>query len=171
MNNSIIGIGLKFILVLMLQFFLFSNVQFFGYLSPYYYPVLLILLPVKFSQHTLMILGFIVGLLVDAFEHTGAIHASATVMMVYLRPVLLRLISTRGGEEFPSLDIESLGYRNFALFLSMALFFHHFTLFFLDSLKFSNLDLVVWRALQTTLLSFIVIFVVHGLSFNKKLNR
>lgn len=171
MNRSIVGLVLKFFLVLALQFFLFSNVQFFGYLTPYYYPVLLLLMPVRYNQHNLLILGFVVGLLVDAFEQTGAIHASATVMMVYLRPVLLRLVSTRGGEDLPRLDAESLGYRNFAIFVSMALFFHHFTLFFLDALKFSNLDLVLWRALQTTVLSFIVVFIIHGLTFRKKVNR
>ncbi|TVQ76876.1 MAG: hypothetical protein EA358_08180 [Flavobacteriales bacterium] len=170
MSDNPVYLFFKYTLVLLFQFFVLSNVQFFGYITPYYYPLLLLLMPVKFNQHTLLILGFFTGLIVDMMERSGAIHASATVMMVYLRPVFLRLVSTRGGEDLPNLSVSTLGFRNFSLLVILAFFFHHFTMYFIDALKLQQLDVILWRTAQTTLLSFVVVLVFHGLTFPKKVN-
>ncbi|MCC5917365.1 MAG: hypothetical protein JJU02_08550 [Cryomorphaceae bacterium] len=169
MHNQPTIIAIAYILGLTFQILVLSQVQFLGYLTPYYYPALLLLLPPTTNQHLLLIMAFFTGLLMDIFEQTGAIHASALVMMVYLRPVFLRLVSTQSGRELGKLTVSTLGLKNFSIYIFIPIFMHHIVLYFLDSLSFYNLDIVFFRALQTSILSFFVITMIHGLIAKTKL--
>ena len=168
MNNQPLLTVFWFVLGLAFQVMILSNIYFLGYLNPYYYPVLLLLIAPTINQHMLLIIAFLTGFIVDAFEQTGAIHASATVILAYLRPVFLRLISTQSGRELTSLSISSLGIKNFSLYVGIAVFCHHIVLYFLDSLRLSNFDVILWRSFQTSLLSFVVILLVHGIFYRNK---
>jgi hypothetical protein len=168
MNNRPVITVFWFVLGLAFQVMILNNIYFLGYLNPYYYPVLILLIAPTINQHRLLIIAFLTGFMIDAFEQTGAIHASATIILAYLRPVFLRLISTQSGRELTSLSMSSLGLKNFALYVGIAVFCHHIVLYFLDSLRLSNLDVVLWRSFQTSFLSFVVILLIHGVSYRSK---
>ncbi len=161
--KSSLNILTSFILGILLQVLVLNNVQLFGFMVPYYYPVIILALPATMNQHYVLILAALTGFVVDIFEHTGALHASATLIMAYLRPVILRLISTQSGRELPELSLKALGAKNFLLFSTIGVLVHHFSLFFVDALRLSNIDITIMRSLYSTLLSVVVIFLVHGL--------
>ncbi|MCH8545599.1 MAG: hypothetical protein LAT54_02600 [Cryomorphaceae bacterium] len=161
--NSSLNILATFVLGILLQVLVLNNVQLFGFMVPYYYPIIILALPATMNQHYILIFAALTGFIIDMFEHTGALHASATLIMAYLRPVILRLISTQSGRELPELSLQALGIKNFLLLSSIGIFVHHFSLFFVDALRFSNIDITFIRALYSTLLSVVVVFVVHGL--------
>lgn len=156
-----IFIGIVFGLIF--QIMLLNNVQLLGYMTPYYYPILILTLPAVMNQHGVLILGFISGFVVDIFEHTGALHASSSLVLAYMRPVLLRLVSTQSGRELPAVSLFVLGFRDFFLYTLIGIFLHHFILFFIDALRLTNIDVVLLRSTYTTLLSMVVILLVHGL--------
>lgn len=162
--KSSLNIFVAFILGMILQVMVLNNVQLFGFMVPYYYPIIILTLPATMNQHYLLIIAVLTGFFIDLFEHTGALHASATLIMAYLRPVILRLISTQSGRELPELSLKALGIKNFLLFSTIGIFVHHFSLFFIDALRLSNLDITLIRAIYSTLLSVVVVFLVYGLA-------
>lgn len=162
MNDSLRTI-FGFIGGILFQVLILNNVQLLGFMTPYYYPLLILALPAVMNQHSVLIVAFLTGITIDAFEHTGALHASAALVLAYLRPILLRLVSTQSGRELPSVSLAVLGFRNFALYVFIGLFIHHFVLFFVDALRLSNIDIILLRTTYTTVLSLIVVLVVQGL--------
>ncbi len=162
MNESV-RIPLGFVLGILFQVLILNNIQLLGFMNPYYYPLLIMTLPAAMNQHGVLVIAFFTGIAVDAFEHTGALHASAAVVLAYLRPILLRLVSTQSGRELPSVSLAVLGFRNFTLYVFIGLFLHHFVLFFVDALRLSNIDIVLLRTISTTVFSLVVILVIQGL--------
>src|SRR5512137_2722988 len=99
MINSIIRYTVIFVILIFLQVLLFNNIQFSGYINPYVYVMLILLLPVEIPSWLLLIICFFSGLTVDLFNGTPGIHTSATVFSGFIRPYILRFISPRDGYE------------------------------------------------------------------------
>jgi rod shape-determining protein MreD len=80
MINSIIRYFIIFIILILLQVLLFNNIQFSGYINPYVYIMLILLLPVEIPAWSLLLISFFTGLTVDFFTGTPGMHASATLL-------------------------------------------------------------------------------------------
>ena len=102
MINRILRYALIFALLMILQLFLFNNIQFSGYVNPYVYIMFIMLLPFEISSWLLLVISFFTGFVVDLFAGTPGMHTSATVMAGFARPYVLRLISPREGYEISS---------------------------------------------------------------------
>ena len=82
---SVLPYILRFVAVLLLQVLLFNNLDFMGYLSPYIYLIFFLRLPVSFKTSDSMLLGFLMGLLVDIFANTMGVHTFACVLVCFVR--------------------------------------------------------------------------------------
>ena len=71
----------SFIVLIVLQVLVLNNVQFLGFLNPYIYILFILSLPVKFPRWITLILGFVLGLIIDVFSNTIGTHAFATVLI------------------------------------------------------------------------------------------
>ena len=86
----------SFIVLILLQVLVLNNVQFLGFLNPYIYILFILSLPVKFPRWITLILGFVLGLIIDIFSNTIGIHAFATVLIAFFRAGIIKLfISSR----------------------------------------------------------------------------
>jgi rod shape-determining protein MreD len=91
MNNTIFINSLRFVLLVLLQVLLLNNINFLGYVNPYFYILFLVLYPFNTPQSLFMFLAFLLGLSIDAFEDSGGIHAAASLFIAYVRPVFLEV--------------------------------------------------------------------------------
>ena len=154
MINSIIRYIIIFIILVLFQVLLFNNIQFSGYINPYVYIMLILLLPVDISAWLLLLISFFTGLTVDFFTGTLGMHTSATVLSGFLRPYILRLVSPRDGYEssvIPSMEIY--GFRWFLFYTLIMVFVHHFALFYLEVFRFTDFFRTLLRVLFSTLFS------------------
>ena len=86
----------QFIVLVLLQVLILNQVTFFdGWAQPYLYIYFIIALPFNFPNRFILPLGFITGLTIDFFTHTPGIHASATLLLAYLRPYVIKSIRPR----------------------------------------------------------------------------
>ncbi len=60
--------------VVLLQIFVLSYVEVGGYLSPYLYPLILVLAPANFNRYGLLMLSSLLGLGIDLHEGSGGLH-------------------------------------------------------------------------------------------------
>jgi len=154
MINSIIRYIIIFIILILLQVLLFNNIQFSGYVNPYVYIMLLLLLPVEISPWLLLIVSFFTGLTIDFFVGTPGLHTSATVLSGFVRPYILRLISPRDGYDQGAVpSMETYGFRWFLLYTVIIVLIHHFALFYLEVFRFSDFLRTFLRVLLSTLFS------------------
>lgn len=92
---NILKYALIFVVSVMLQVLVFNNILIAKMISPFFYILFILLLPFETPRSAMLVLAFVLGLSIDAFNNTLGVHAAASVLVAYLRPSLLSLISSR----------------------------------------------------------------------------
>jgi len=154
MINSILRYTIIFVILILLQVLFFNNIQFSGYVNPYVYIMLILLLPVEISSWILLFISFFIGLTVDFFSGSTGMHAGATVAAGFVRPYILRFISPRDSYEpgaTPSMQIY--GFRWFLIYTVLIVVIHHFILFYLEVFRFADFFRTLLRVLLSSLFS------------------
>jgi len=154
MINRILRYTLIFVLLLLLQLFLFNNIQFSGYVNPFVYILFILLLPVEIPAWLLLIISFFTGLIIDLLTGTPGMHTSATVLAGFARPYVLRLISPREGYETgsdPSMFVY--GFKWFLLYTIFIVLIHHTFLFYIEVFRLSDFFNTLLRVLLSSLFS------------------
>ncbi len=162
MINSIIRYGIIFIILIFLQVLLFDNIQFSGYINPFVYILLILLLPVEISAWLLLIICFFTGLIIDSFTGTPGMHTAASVLTGFVRPYILRLISPHDGYEpgsIPSMNIY--GFRWFLFYTVIIILIHHLALFYLEVFRLADFFRTLLRVLLSSLFSITFILLVE----------
>jgi hypothetical protein len=127
------------------------------------------MLPLESGRITLLILGFLTGLVVDIFYDSLGIHAAACVLMMYLRPFWINLITPRGGYELemrPTLF--DMDFQWFGTYIFPLILIHHFALFFIETGGISLFLFTGLKVISSTAFTFITIIIVQFLFFSAK---
>lgn len=82
---------LFFLILLVLQVFLFDNLSIWIYLAPLPYVALLVLLPPNTPHGALVAVGFCTGAILDLITGTGGLHAIASTFTGFVRPGIANL--------------------------------------------------------------------------------
>jgi len=90
MKNSILINSVRFIALLIAQVFIFNNINFMGYLNPYPYILFILVFPFSANRSLFLLIAFLSGLTIDMFGNSGGIHAAASLVVAYFRPIALR---------------------------------------------------------------------------------
>jgi len=155
---------LRFLVLIFIQVFILSNLQFSGLINPFVYILFILLLPFEAPRWALLGLGFITGLTVDLFFHTPGIHASATVFMAFLRPFVLEYLSPRDGYEpgtFPR--VHYYGFLWFLKYAAILILAHHIFLFYIEVFRFTDFFLTLGRVIVSWVFS--LFFIVSSQYF------
>jgi rod shape-determining protein MreD len=149
----------RFLVLVLLQVWIFNNIRFSGFLNPYIYVLFILLLPFETPGWFMLFLAFFTGLVIDMFSDTVGVHASAMVFMAALRPVVIQAISSREAYEANAKPtIAKMGFIWFVKYALILVFAHHLFLFTVEVFKFDSYHLVLLRSFLSTL--FTAFFVV-----------
>ena len=167
-NNSLIHV-LRFFLLVLVQVLVLNNIEFSGFINPYLYILFIILLPFDMAPWLVMILGFLLGISVDMFSNTMGMHATATVLMAFLRPQVIRLMIPKNDfDAFPNPNMFELGMSRFVYYALFLTLIHHFTLFYVEVFHFKYFFSTFFRAILSSLFTILLIIFVQYLFFKKK---
>ena len=167
--NSTFGIRhiVQFILFVALQILLFDNLVLFSTGFCFIYIAFLLFLPIQINKVLLLFLGFIVGFTVDIFYDTMGIHAAASVLLAFLRPFILNLLTPRDGYDTnDSANLHVMGWSWFLTYASLLIVVHHAAVFFLEIIRFEWYTLV--KILLSTLFTGVVVVILQLLFFSVK---
>lgn len=160
---------IRFLLLLFVQVLVIKNIPFHPFLMAMPYVLFILMLPFETPGFILLLCAFIMGISVDAFYDTQGMHASASVLMAFVRLHYLRLISPREG--YDALMKPTIHFMGSAWFLSYALvliFVHHFLLFNLEVFSFRYFFSTLFRSMGSTLTTFIFCYVIQFLFYRSK---
>jgi hypothetical protein len=95
-----------------------------------------------------MAIAFLLGFSVDIFYDSIGINAAASVLIGFLRPYWLKIVTPRGGyEEVVIPNLKTLDFGWFFTYSLPLIFIHHFALFFIESWWIRNVFLYTYQSL------------------------
>lgn len=162
MNNSLVRYLLFVILIMLMQVLILNNIQLSGFINPYVYIMIIMVLPLDFPQWLLLIIAFITGFTIDVSSGTLGIHSAATVLAGFSRPWILMYMSPRDGyEQGAAPSMHFYGIRWFALYSFWIILIHHFALFYLEVFRFTDFFRTLLRVAISTGFSFIFVMLTE----------
>lgn len=115
-------------------------------------------------------LGFLLGITVDYFSMTPGLHAAASVLVAYVRPFVINLFAPKDSTEFNYKEPspKALGWTAYSLYALILSFLHNSYLLFLEWLSFGSFIGFLMKAITTTAISMLMIYIAE-LLFPRKL--
>lgn len=153
-----------FIILVILQVLIFNNIYLGGYLNPQVYIFFILVMPVFITGYVLLLLAFALGLVIDVFSDSLAIHAFACVMMAFFRPAVIRLFAGNLEQETTeSPPFRSFGAFSLIMYCLVLILIHHLSLFLMELFRFDEFLQTVKRTLLSTGLTLVFIMLAFAL--------
>ena len=146
-----------FVGLALIQVLIFNKICLFGLGTPFVYVYFILAMDRDINHNVLMVMAFMLGLVVDVFYNTPGVNASASVLVAFLRPNLLRLFTPR--DEFDSFEpgIHVMGIWPYVRYAFIVVLLHHAALFFLEAFSFARIGFLLLRILCSTLLTVLLL--------------
>ena len=156
-----------FIVLVLIQVMFLNQVQFSGFVNPYIYLLFVMLLPLNSPRYLVLFSAFFIGLTIDIFTNTLGIHAASTVLIAFIRPIVVRSISNREEDraEYPSLAQNKFSW--FLYYTSIMVVIHHFFLFYLEVFTVQHFFGTLYRVILSSVFSIFIIVLSQFLIFRK----
>lgn len=155
MNSVISANTIRFIVLLFTQVIIFNHINFLGYINPYPYILFIILYPAKNNRIAFLLLSFLLGLTIDLFLDSGGIHAAASVLVAYSRPIFLK--SSFGMiYEHQTIKFSTVEFGSKLTYIAFLTAVHHLTLFTLEIFSVSKIILILQKALFSSIFTILL---------------
>ena len=142
--------------------------NFLGYISPFPYILFIILYPVNGNKSGLIASSFLLGITLDLFSNSGGIHATACLVLAYLRPSLFKFAFGLS-YEYQTIRLNDVVTPQRFTFILLSVIIHHFTLFILEAFQLSYiLDTLITTVLSTTFTIILCIIIIYLIKPNKR---
>lgn len=148
--------------MVLLQALLFDNLLFSGLVVPLYYVVFVILLPVKMERLWLLLLGVVMGVVMDVSMGTAGLNTIATTAVAFVRPWIMQM--TIGKD----VAHESIPYggaiddKSFLLYAALLVVAHEVLFFGFESLG-SHLLFTLGKIILSSVVTVILVWVTARL--------
>lgn len=157
---EILYIIVRFIVLVSIQVLVLNNLQLGGFINPFLYILFLLTLPVRMSRTLLLFVSLATGLMIDMFMNTMGMHAAACLLVGYLRPGWLKIISPRDGYETDAVPgIKKFGFQWFMVYASVMILAHHLLLFYIEVFRFSEFFSTLLRVILSSIVTLLLIVI------------
>ena len=126
MNETIKHRIIRLVAILLFQILLCNNIHILGYASPIVLPYLTMKFHRGSARESLLIWGFVIGLIFDIFSNTMGKGMASCTLLGMLQPYLLRLFSPNESVDMLVPSFKSMGFDRYIYYaVSSMLIFHH----------------------------------------------
>lgn len=165
--HKVIRYALFFIFILLLQVFLFNNLNLSVYVYPMIYISFILLLPMQAAPVTVLALGLLTGVSMDLLSGTGGLHTIASLATAFLRPYVLMLMAGKeevkeGGMPSP----QKMGSGKFVRYTVFMVLLHCLVFFVFEAPGWEYLHLTMIRVAASAATTSILVFITQMLTAN-----
>ncbi len=161
----------RFVFFILLQVYVLNKVpHLHKYITPYIYYLFILWLPFGISRQWLLVVGFLTGLTLDYFMMTPGLHAAASLLVAYIRPFLIQILTPRDSSDFNYREPspKAMQWTPYAIYVLILTLLHNGYLVFLEWLSFGSfLDFLI-KIIATSGISLLLV-VTMELLFPRKL--
>ena len=162
MNRDNILHIFQFFLLLFLQSFLLNNINLFGFINPNIYLLFIIIYRLDGDPTLLIIIGVVMGLLLDLLTQGSGGHTIATLTIAFLRLSIIKF-SFGVNYDVPMGMIKGSLLRQRLLYFMLMVVIHHLVLYSIVYFSFDNTITILKNTLFTSFFTFIMVFISLGL--------
>lgn len=162
--NKIISNILRFLLLIIIQVLICNRVHLFGFINPYIYILALLLLPFDIPKWAQYLIAFFTGLIIDAFAMTYGVHASSSLLIMFIKPYLVNLLN--GKRTADGIEKPIPGEKDFQwllLYTFILVFVHHFTITLLETFNLKELGWTLLTSIGNTTFTTLVVLCLEYL--------
>ena len=168
MNNFFSQIS-RFFVLITLQVLICNHIHLFGFLSPQLYVLALLLLPIELPRTVQYLIAFFTGLIVDLFLQTFGIHALACLLLVWLRPSFVFIISRARLQDAVFKPIPGVKDFNWLLLYTIGLvFLHQLIVTGVETFTWKEWFRIIWISIANTLFTTTIILAVEYIFISEK---
>ncbi len=168
MNKDNIIKLVTFFSYILFQVLLFNKMVFLGKGFAFIYVGFLLSFQFELGIIIAMLIGFATGVTVDVFSNTLGVHASASVLLMYLRPMLFKVFTPHGGYPLGARPTPAfMGFSWFSTYALILIFLHHSWLFIVEAGGFHLFLFTIQKIILSTFFTFSVVIITQYL-FSKK---
>jgi len=157
----------RFVLLVFFQVLVFNHLNFFGYINPMVYILFIFWYPIKENRTLFILLSFFLGLAIDLFSDTMAIHTAAIITIAFLRPTIMRFCFGVN-YEFQSFKLSNSTKAQQITFIALLILIHHIVFFTLEIFSFSNILVILKKVASTSAVTLLVCLLISSLFSTKK---
>ena len=153
----------RYVVVMLLQVFLFNQLQLFGVCHPYVYILCLLMLPITLHPSADLVIGAGAGLMMDIFSNSLGIHMASCVLIMYIRRYLLGLLVNDRDRLNEQVSLHAIGFVAMLQYVVILVFIHHLTVFALAAWSWRHFGFVLLETFVSGLLTVLVILGYNAL--------
>lgn len=154
----------RYIIVMLLQVLLFDQLQLLGVCHPYIYILCLMMMPITLPHSVDMIIGAVIGLIMDVFCNSLGIHTAACILLMFVRPYLIGAIVNDKDRLNEQISLHAIGMEAMLKYVIILVIVHHLTVFAIGAWSWQHIGFVI---LETLVSSTVTILVIMGYNVMK----
>lgn len=151
------------VVILLFQILVCNNMHVFGYATPIILPFLTMKFHRGTARESLLVWGFIIGLIFDIFSNTLGIGMAACTLLGMMQPVLLGLFSPNESVDMIVPSFKSMGFDRYIYYVFSTLLLFHITFYFLEDFSLQHFRTMLSGAVIGTVISFLLVIVADAL--------
>lgn len=151
-----------FIGLVLLQVLILNNIHILGIITPFLYIYFLIKLPSSISRNMLLLLGFLLGLVIDIFSNTPGMNTAACVALAAVRPFFLRLFTPRDLLDSIVPSFKTMGIASYIKYAIVCVVFFLTLLLTIEFFSFTTLSMLLLRILSCSFITVICILAIES---------
>lgn len=165
---SVFGGLFRSIILILAQVVLFKNLVLFDSAFCFAYVLIFLMLPMDTNPIVQLLVGFVVGIIIDSFYNTLGIHAAASVLLVYIRIYWSRMMTPSGGyDSGPKINVRTQGLGWFLTYTYPLVFVHILFLLFIEASGFGLFWQTLTKVFYSSIFTLTVILIMQYLFYKK----
>lgn len=165
MNRELLKNILFYTIILALQLLIFNQFKLFGFITPLIYLIIFVHYKTTYDKTVLLILGFLIGLIIDLSMQTYGCHTFSTITICYLRGRIEKN-SFGVNANLPSAMIKDTPLFSRISFFSSLIAIHSIIYYSLIFFNINLLSTIFLYAFINSIATFIIIWIISRLISN-----
>tara|TARA_B100001063_G_C16743150_1_gene545935 strand:+ start:210 stop:710 length:501 start_codon:yes stop_codon:yes gene_type:complete len=166
MNRELLGNISFYALIIALQLLVFNQIKFFGFITPFIYLIIFIHYRTTYDKTVLLLLGFLIGFIIDLSMQTYGCHTFSTITICYLRRWIEK--SSFGvNANLPLAMIKETPLSSRVSFFLSLIAIHSFLYYSFIFFNISLLSTIFLYAFINSITTFIIVWIISRLISNR----
>ena len=172
--HRVLEYAIFFVVLVLLQAFLFNNLNLSVYINPLVYVAFVLLLPIELSSIAVLMLGLLVGVTTDFLVGTAGLNTIATLFTAFARRQTMTFMmgkETVGEGGVPC--AARVGGGKFLRYISVAVLLHCIVFFWFETMTFRYFHLTLLKTVASSIITIALVYVSQFLligNYGKKTN-
>ena len=154
--------------LIFLQLLIFDRINLFGFVNPSIYIIVLIIHRYNLNQFNFIVIGFLLGFIMDVLSQSAGSHSLSCVTVSFLRPLIVKFSLGPNYDDFSSPYSHGILISNRILYYLLIIIIHQIILNAFSYFNWTHTFVVLKLTIVNSIFTFIVIVSILNLFSTKE---